>query len=586
MALLALLAYCGLSAALFGRQALGDLHHVVVGFGQRPAFYGHDQSAYTWSLAWIAHALTHGLNPLLTHELFAPVGYNLVWAASVLGPGLLVLPVTLAAGPIVSYNLLALAAPAMAAWTAFLLCRRLSGRLAPALAGGLLFGFGTYESVETVNHLNLALVALVPLAVLLVLRRYAGELSRRAFVIALGALLALQLWTSSEVFATMILSGGLAFLIGAALAGPERRPRIWAVAREALGALALAVVLAAPYLYYALRYPNPVSGLEGVNAGADLVNFVLPTMVTWLHATGGLARDANRLQGNLTERLAYLGVPLLVLLGACARECRRSLLGRCLLIFGGVAAVASLGGELYFDGHATGVPLPWALVGWLPLLRFAAPVRLAMYTWLALAVGVSCWLARPEHSRARWLGFALVAVTLAPNFVGAPWGTRVDAPRLLSTPALARYVSPGSTVLALPFGIVGDSMFWQVEAKFHFRLAGGYISIAPPAPYARYRTLLEDLERGETYGRFRRRLCEFIRFTGSSVILHRLHTPGYWMQLLGPLGVRPQRVGGFAIYELGAGAAATRCVHILAPSAAGRPQSLVPGSTVIAPMVR
>ena len=155
----------------------------------------------------------------------------------------------------------------------------------------------------------------MPLAVLLVLRRYAGELSRRAFVIALGALLALQLWTSSEVFATMILSGGLAFLIGAALAGPERRPRIWAVALEALGALALAVVLAAPYLYYALRYPNPVSGIEGVNAGADLVNFVLPTMVTWLHATGGLARDANRLQGNLTERLGYLGVPLLVLLG-------------------------------------------------------------------------------------------------------------------------------------------------------------------------------------------------------------------------------------------------------------------------------
>ena len=177
-------------------------------------------------------------------------------------------------------------------------------------------------------------------------------------------------------------------------------------------------------------------------------------------------------------------------------------------------------------------------------------------------------------------------MTLAPNFAGAPWGTRVDAPRLLSSPALARYVPPGSTVLALPFGIVGDSMFWQVEAKFHFRLAGGYISIAPPAPYARYSTLLEDLERGETYGRFRRRLCEFIRFTGSSVILHRLHTPGYWMQLLAPLGVRPQRVGGFAIYELGAGAADTRCARILAPSTTGRPQSLVPGSTVMVPTVR
>ena len=78
----------------------------------------------------------------------------------------------------------------MAAWTAFLLCRQLSRRVAPALAGGLLFGFGTYESVETVNHLNLALVALVPLAVLLVLRRYAGRaLAARASCSRSGVLL-------------------------------------------------------------------------------------------------------------------------------------------------------------------------------------------------------------------------------------------------------------------------------------------------------------------------------------------------------------------------------------------------------------
>jgi hypothetical protein len=556
VALLALLTYGALSAALFGRQALGDLHHVFVGFGQSPRFYGHDQGAYTWSLAWLAHALGHGQNPLLTHAIFAPVGYNLVWAASVFGPGLLVLPATLALGAVATYDLLVLSAPAVAAWTAFLLCRQLGARTAAALAGGLLFGFGTYESVEMVNHLNLALVALVPLAALLVVRRHAGELSRRGFVLALGALLALQLWTSSEVFATLVMFGALAFLIGALVAGPRRRPPVWACAREALGALALALVLAAPYLYYALRYPNPVSGLVNVNAGADLVNLVLPSKVTWLHATGGLGAAAKQLAGNLTEQLGYFGIPLILLLGACAIEGRRSRLGRFLMAFGAIAVVASLGGELYVDGNATGVPLPWAAVGWLPLLRFAAPVRLVMYAWLALAVAVSCWLGRPGHARARWLAFALVAVSLAPNMTGIRWGTRVDAPRLLATPALARYVPAGSTVLALPLGIGGDSMSWQVEADFRFRLAGGYVSVAMPTAYARYFTLVRDLEWGRTRGRFRRRLCEFIRFTGSEVILLREHTPGYWAQLLGPLGVRPADVGGFTIYELSGGGGA------------------------------
>ncbi len=557
--LLALVAYCGLSALIFGRRVLGDLHHVVEGFGQSPAYYGHDQSAYVWSLAWATHALTHLQNPFLAHEVFAPVGYNLTWAASILGPGLLAVPVTLALGAVASYNLLALAASAGAAWTAFLLCRHVSGRLPAALAGGLLFGFGSYESVETINHLSLALVALLPLAALLVLRREAGLISRGRFVLALGAVLALQLCTASEVLASMVMFGALAFLLGALLAGAARRPRVWGCAVEALAALGLALVLAGPYLYYALRYSNPVSGISGVDSGADLANFVIPTRVTWLHGPGGIAASAAKLRGNLTEQLAYFGVPLILLLGAYAFEFRRSRLGRCLLAFIGVATVASLGAHAYVDGHATGVPLPWSIVSQLPLLRFAGPTRFVVYVWLAAAVALSCWLARPRHRAMRWAAFALVVASLAPDPTGALWGTPVDTPRLLATPALARYVPAGSTVLALPFGIAGDSMFWQVEAGFRFRLAGGYVSVAVPDAYQPYIPLIRRLEGVPVKGRAKQRLCEFIALTGSSVILLREHTPGYWPRLLDPLGVRPLRVGGFWIYELGARGAHTAC---------------------------
>ncbi|HEY3829583.1 MAG TPA: hypothetical protein VGL57_10350 [Solirubrobacteraceae bacterium] len=548
--LLALAGYCGLSALLFGRGTLGDLAHVVEGFGQAPPYYGHDQSAYVWSLAWAARALAHLQNPFLTHEIFAPAGYNLAWAASLLGPGILFSPITHVFGAVVSYNLLALAAPAVAAWTAFLLCRHVSGRVAPALAGGLLFGFGTYGSGEAINHLNLALVALVPLAVLLVLRRHAGLMRRGRFVIALGLLLGLQFWTSTEVFASLALFGGVAFLLAALFADSERRRAIGTCAVETLGALLLALVLAGPYLYYALRYPNPVSGIATADAGADLANFVIPSQVTGLHGSGWIAADAAQLHGNLTEQLAYLGVPLILLLGAYAVEFRGSRLARGLLVFVVVGVLMSLGAHVYLDGNATGIALPWSILGELPLLRFASPDRFVLYVWLAAALVVACWLARPRRAVARWALFTLVVVSLAPNLTGVPWATRVDAPRLLATPALARYVPTGSTVLALPFGIAGDSMFWQVEADFRFRLAGGYISTGVPAAYEPYIHFIHPLEGGLVWSRARQQLCAFAAMTGADVILLREHSHGYWPQLLGPLGVHARRAGGFLIYPL------------------------------------
>ncbi len=560
-ALLALVGYCALSGIFYGRRALGDLRHVVVGFGQAPPFYGHDQSAYVWSLAWAARALTHLQNPFLAHEIFAPVGYNLAWAASILGPGLLSAPLTLAVGAVPTYDLLALAAPAGAAWTAFLLCRHVSGRVAPALAGGLLFGFGTYETGETVNHINLALVALVPLAALLVLRRYDGQTSRPRFILALGLVLGLQFWTSTEVFASLAMFGGLAFLLAALLAPRARRPQIGRCAGETLGALLLALILAAPFLYYALSYPNPVSEISTADAGADLANFVLPSGTTWLHGWGSLAASATRLHGNITEQLAYLGIPLILLLGAYAVECRRSRLVRFLLIFILVAAVLSLGAHLYWDGTATGVELPWSLLDRLPLLRFAGPGRYVLYMWLAVAVAVSSWLARAAHTRARWATFAVVAISLAPNLTGVPWGTRVDAPPLLRPPALARYIPKGSTVLALPFGIWGDSMFWQVQADFRFRLAGGYVSVSPPAAYRQYIYLLRALGGGPIEGHPNQRICGFLRMTGTRVIVLREGSPGLWARLLRPLRVPARRAGGFWIYELSApGGAPGQCV--------------------------
>ena len=91
----------------------------------------------------------------------------------------------------------------------------------------------------------------------------------------------------------------------------------------------------------------------------------------------------------------------------------------------------------------------------------------------------------------------LVAVSLAPNLSGARWGTRVATPALFADSSLAsRAIASGDTVLALPFGIAGDSMYWQVQDRFRFRLAGGYLSISLPPDYRRYIHLITALEGG------------------------------------------------------------------------------------------
>jgi hypothetical protein len=549
VALLALGAYIVLSLALYGRHTLLNINTVVAGFGPGARFFGHDQSLYVWSIAWAARFLTHGSNLFLTNEVFAPVGYNLAWATSLPGPALLISPVTLLFGPITSYNILALLAPAMAAWTAFLLCRELTSSTPAAFAGGLLFGFGTYESVEMVNHLTLSLVALAPLAALLVLRRYRGRISRRRFILALGAVLAMQLWTASEVLASMVGFGVLAFLIGALLGGRSRLQRIGGTGAEALGALVLAGVLASPYLYYVLRYPNSVTGY-GAGVGTDVANFLVPTRVTWLQSVGigGTTRDLQ--SKNLTEQLGYIGLPLILMIACWGFEFRRSVMARCVLAFMFAATVASLGRHALVEGRAFGLNLPWSWVSELPLLRFAIPTRFMLYAWLAVALAAASWLARPSRPRLRWALLILVIVSLAPNATGVPWGTQVDKPALLADRAqLARYVPQDAVVLALPFGISGESMFWQVEAGFRMRLAGGYLSPDVPRPYRHYGKLLTVLQGGLPIKSTTRELCKFLRYTGTSVVLLRDGSPRYFFALLAGLGV-PVDAGGFWVYEL------------------------------------
>src|SRR5713226_4953293 len=124
--LLAFLIYLDLSICLFGLRVLANPSTSYLGFPQDP-------SQVIWFLAWWPLALLHAQNPLMTRAVWAPAGFNLTWALSIPAVSVLAMPLTLSFGPVVTYNLVALLAPAVSAWTAYILSRGVIGAFWPSL---------------------------------------------------------------------------------------------------------------------------------------------------------------------------------------------------------------------------------------------------------------------------------------------------------------------------------------------------------------------------------------------------------------------------------------------------------------------
>ena len=467
--LLALLAYGGLSLAMFGPWILGRMSTWLLSASTQ------DGSIFIWMFRWWPYAITHHIGPLHTTVAWAPGGINLAWVTSVPLPAVALSPVTAVSGPFFSFNLVELAAPALAAWTAYLLCRHLVGAFLPALAGGFFFGFSPYLIDEFgMGHPNLSLVFLVPLAAYLVVRLLDGSLPARLVIPLLGVVLGAQLYISTETFATLTLMGGLFALIGLA-AGPRWQQRLRAAIGPVAGAYAVAAVLGIPLFYALAAWPRPYKPIlfatigHGAQGGGDFLRYLIPGRFTLLWNGSHWGGYGNPW---------YLGVPLLVLLILFVVTERRRR-GTWLLAAGLlVTLVLSIGDTVaVFGAHI----LPWRLAAALPLLSSAQPGRLVVYAFLLIAVMVARWLARPRRLVLRAALATAAALVILPNFPGDVWASRVPVPGFLTHGIYHRYLRPGEIVWIVdPHH--DRQMIWQARTGFSFRLAGGFFGVTPSGP--------------------------------------------------------------------------------------------------------
>jgi hypothetical protein len=516
---------------------------------------GSDPEIFVWSIAWLPHALLHGLNPFYTRAIWAPGGFNLAWAATVPAAGLALAPLSLVVGPVVSFNVVAVLAPALAAWTAYLLCRYLTRAFWPSFLGGYLFGFSSYMLGQEEGHLQMTMVFVVPLVALLVLRFLDGELGGRGLAVQLGILLGLQLGLSIELAFTATLALVVALALGWWLV-PERRPRLRSLVLPLAGAYGIGAVLASPLLYFLLTGFQSGSINPPGGAPADLLNFVIPTGIVALSHNWGLSGPPAHFLGNSAENGAYIGLPVLVMVVLFAWRRLGTPGGRFAVASLGVAAFASLGTSLHVDGNRM-IWLPWKLLVRLPGFDNALPVRLALFTSLAFAAIVAMWAASRERLWLRVLLSAAAVIAIFPHFGHVPtlsggyWNRGTSWPQFFSTGLYRACLRPNDTIFTFPFGPRGDSMLWQAETGFRFRLASGYVSVTIPKSFlsAPGAALLA----ANVPGTHMRDVLRLARDKGITAIIvdgKGGRESARWNTLLSR-SITPRHLGGVFIYPLG-----------------------------------
>jgi hypothetical protein len=475
-----------LVGVLVGTRVL--VHPASAVVGSNPT---NDFQIMTWSLAWWPWAIGHGANPLHTSLLWPPAGFSTVWMTTVPAPTLLALPLTLAFGPLLAYNVLMFAAVVLASAAAYLLCHELTHRVMPSVVGGLTFGLSPYMLGHTVSqHLNLTFVFPLPLLVLLGIRRARGRLSARRFVLGFALLLLVLAGSSLELFADATFLLVVCGLVALSVT-PARRKALLEVAKLIGVAYACCTPVLAPPLVLALLGSRGQLQAAPANFSLDLWNLIVPTPTLAAGSFHPARALTSRFVGNIGERDGYLGVPLLAVCAlALRKEWRRGAWLAGLLM---VAAIMfSLGPEITLGGRAR-AHLPFSTAQ-LPVFSDALPGRFSVFAALGAACLCSLWLAHVRLRAIRQVAIAALAVSLLPNF-WAPhrianawgvsdafaWSTRHAPAGFVAARSWTALVHPGSTVLVIPTRGRTAASYWQASSGMRFRLAIPETPFVPPS---------------------------------------------------------------------------------------------------------
>ncbi len=452
-----------------------------------------DQQAFEWYFGATAHNLATLSNPLFTDLQNYPAGVNLMANAAVLGLGIPLAPVTLLAGPQLTFLLVELLGLALTASAWFWLFRRWMPvhPLAAALGAGFA-GFAPGMVSHANGHPNFVAQFVLPLIVDRVLRLLHRDRPVRDGVI-LGLLVAWQVFIGEEALLLAAIGMAVGGVVLVAHGDVEWRRVLRGVA---IGAAVCLAVVAVP-LWWQFTGPQSYSEIWHPPSGNDLAQL-------WGRATRSIGADpwaSAALSMNRTEENSFFGVPLLLAAAAVVVLYWRRPVVRALGAVAVVACWLSLGEEVVLNGRPTGIPGPWLLVDDLPILENVLPTRLALVAVPALGALLALGVEAVRSAGAAYAGHAgagLAVAAVAGTVVLLPVlptplvvDRRPPMPSFFADGSWRDHVAEGGSVLAVPPTAVADArgMEWQAQARWGFPLVAGYFVGPDSTP-----------ERGGQYG--------------------------------------------------------------------------------------
>jgi uncharacterized membrane protein len=565
-----LLIYLTLSVFFFGRSLAGHMSNRYMGSGPDP-------SQFMWYMRWWPYAIAHHLNPFIPRVVWPPGGVNIAWAASMPLPSLAAWPLTKLFGLIPSYNVLCLLCPALAGWSAFLVCRQVSRSYWPSVLGGFVFAFSAHMDGKVFGNLNDAFVFAIPLALYAGLLWLERRIRTGTFVGALAALLVVQFLCFIELFATMTLAGALAWTAGMLSVDGERRNRLHEMIKPIIASYAIAAAILSPYLYFLLAHRLRSAEFMPAEAySVDLLNFFIPTPLNELGAWAPMRHIARLFTASLAESGGYLGLPAIVIAFVFHRWHRREPAGRVMTMLLLGFAVLAMGPHLHIAGRATMIPLPWKIFTVTPFIQKALPARLMLYVFLDLAIMASVVLNELEVTpAAKTMIAAALALFMLPNLSASYWSVSADVPEFFSAGLFKTYLKPHENVIIMPYSIYGDAILWQAESDMYFDMVQGWTGFPQIPkefekwPMVQSLTWVTDLPEAST------QLKAFIAayniqgivvaedcFCGSEIVRDRsgptawkrvgisTHDRNLWRKWFSSLGIIPVETGGVLLYKV------------------------------------
>jgi hypothetical protein len=481
----------------FAVTALGMAVYVTHGLWQQPytnviADNVGDQAFFEWVLSYGVHLLRDGGDPFFTTLMNTPLGVNLAANTSITVFAILFAPLTVLAGPQVSFvTILTLNLAGSAfAWYLFLnrwLARNRMSAAVAALFCGFAPGFVSHANA----HLNWTSGWLAPVVLWRLLKlREQGRWLRNGAI--LGLILGAGFTLAAEGLFFTALAGGV-FVIAWSLSRTTW-PEVRAALPSALAALGVAGVVAGAILAYPLymHFAGPQTfkgtGFNQRHYSEDLAAYFSFSERS-LAAKAGFGSD---LAPNPTEATSFFGLPLMILVIASlvmlwrrADRGRRVTL-RAVVVVGVVFMVLSLGPRLNFLGNETDIPLPYAILMHFPLFDAALPLRFALVfvgvIGVVLALTADVLLDReavpPAAQTAFATAFAFALVPIIP--LPLLYTARAPEPAFIANRTWEKYVPAGGTMSALPFAlnVSADGQRWQAYTMARggrqFKIPGGY----------------------------------------------------------------------------------------------------------------